>query len=263
MASLSLAMVTCAARGTPSTAALIAVVALVASFVVYGFTNRGAAALQRLRQRFTQGAPLSLMEAKSLLDAEEAEGKMATDDDTFRLRVLRQLHPSDGELIPVRKSPLPHGEGCRWVTYWQGASGWAMVAMCREPGSETPIHAHPHRLLGKAIEGVLEELRFDDLGGGGLRLAERGVLAHDHIVTTDGLPTIHALRVVGRQPAIDLQLRGPEQGGPGRVFRADADLATLAAGTELRGVEEHDRRPGHGGEGASVGVAPPAAPEAR
>src|SRR2546421_680634 len=80
-------------------------------------------------------------------------------------RLLDRLSPAIGELIPARTSPLGHGEGCRWMTYWEGRSGWALVAVVREPGSTTPIHAHPHRLLGKAIEGTLEELRFREADG--------------------------------------------------------------------------------------------------
>src|SRR4029077_19293873 len=129
-----------------------------------------------LRARFDTGAPLSLRESKQLLDALEQDARM--DDATLR-RVLMQLHPAIGELIPVRESPLPHGEGCRWMTYWEGQSGWALVAVAGERGSGTPIHAHPHRLLGKTIEGVLEELRFDEGPNGELTLMTRQILAHN------------------------------------------------------------------------------------
>jgi len=247
-------MIALAARGQVASAALIALIALAASYAGYRLTHRHHAQLTRLRHRFAQGSPISLTEATALLDASESDG--AQPDDDFRLRVLRQLHPTIGELVPVRESPLEHGEGCRWVTYWQGGSGWALVAVCREPGSSTPIHAHPHRLLGKAIEGVLEELRFDDLGGGRLRLGGRSILGHEHIIVTDGLPTLHVVRVVGASPAIDLQLRGPEQGGPGRLLRVDVDPATLSEGMELSAIEDVDARPGHGGEGAGAGKIP-------
>ncbi len=179
-------------------------------------------------------------------------------DDAFIRRLLVQLHPSIGELIPVRQSPLPHGEGCRWMTYWQGQSGWALVAICRQPGATTPIHAHPHRLLGKAIEGVLEELRFAELEGGALELTSRNVLGHEELVETHALSTIHVVRAVGNKPAIDLQLRGPEVGRPGRVMRTAVavDLTTLPVGTRLQVSEAIDERPGHGGEGASAGRVP-------
>src|SRR5690606_23782204 len=123
--------------------------------------------------------------------------------------------------------PLGHGEGCRWLTYWEGRSGWALVAVVREPGSVTPIHAHPHRMLGKAIEGRLEELRFRELesptaerrGLRRLELRSRSVLAHEELVEADGLATLHVVRAVGDTPAIDIQLRGPEVGSPGRLLR--------------------------------------------
>jgi hypothetical protein len=68
------------------------------------------------------------------------------------------------------------------------------------------------------------------------------------------------IRAVGRRAAIDLQLRGPKVGGPGRllVTNPPVDVLTLAAGDRLRVTEESDLRPGHGGEGAGVGRMPDA-----
>jgi uncharacterized integral membrane protein (TIGR00698 family) len=257
MALLSLLMIASASRGASSTAALFGVLALGLGFAAYRVATRAGVALTRLRTRFAHGSPLSLTETTTLLEAAETDGTLLGDDDSFRRSIMHQLHPTIGELVPVRESPLAHGEGCRWVTYWQGTSGWALVAVCRDPGSATPIHAHPHRLLGKTIEGVVEELRFADLGQGSLRLTARGILGHDELVTTDGLASPHLIRVVGSRAAIDLQLRGPEQGGPGRVLRVAVPIDTLQPGAELNAIEETDQRPGHGGEGAGVGKITP------
>jgi hypothetical protein len=84
------------------------------------------------------------------------------------------------------------------------------------------------------------------------------VLGHEELVEADGLTTIHVVRAAGRTPAIDLQLRGPEVGRPGRMFCTDSpvEFATLPVGARLRVTEEHDLRPGHGGEGAGVGRLP-------
>jgi hypothetical protein len=252
MAGLTLIMIVAASRESPSTAALAGLVGVVASFIAYRAGTAKGRALRHLRVRFASGAPLALSEATTLLDAAEHEGAF---DDAFLKQVLAQLHPSIGELIPIRKSPLPKGEGCRWITYWEGRSGWALVAVCREPGSFTPIHAHSHRLLGKAIEGVLEELRFSEHDGGEVEVASRAVLGHNDLVETNALSTLHVVRVVGASPAIDLQLRGPEVGKPGRRFRAaqPLDFGSLAVGTRVRATEEIDDRPGHGGEGAAAG----------
>jgi uncharacterized integral membrane protein (TIGR00698 family) len=252
MAGLTLAMIVAAARGATAAAALIGVVALLVSYVAYRMATRAELSRKWLVRRFESGAPLTLAEATQLLGVHEGQGVL---DDGFLRRLLVQTHPSIGELIPIRESPLPHGEGCRWRTYWQGASGWALVALCRDPGAITPIHAHPHRLLGKAIEGVLEELRFHEARAGELELESRAVLAHEELVETEALSTIHVVRVVGRRAAIDLQLRGPEVGTPGRVLRAAAplDLQAMAVGARLTVTEEPDRRPGHGGEGAGAG----------
>lgn len=252
MAALSLAMIAAASRDQGATAGLIALAACVGSYGVYRASAVGEAELRALRRRFESGAPLSLGEATRLLDAVEREGAL---EDPLLRRVLEQLHPSIGELIPVRESPLPHGAGCRWVTYWQGRSGWALVAICREAGSATPIHAHPHRLIGKAIEGVLEELRFAEVSATEVELTSRVLLGHNDLVETDGLATLHLVRAAGPSPAIDLQLRGPEVGRPGRLLRTrePLDLAALRPGARLTVTEALDDRPGHGGEGAGAG----------
>jgi hypothetical protein len=246
MATLTVAMIALAARGAPAEAALVGVGGLAVSFLIWRQAAAGEAARRVVERRFEAGQPVSLAEATQLLDHREPV------DDAFARRVLRQLYPTIGELIPARDSPLVHGEGSRWATYWQGRSGWALVAVCREPGAVTPIHAHSHPLLAKTIEGSVEELRFREEDGA-VVLVERAPLAHDELVETDGLATIHAIRNPGARLAIDLQLRGPEQGGPGRRLRTSVDLATLAVGARVPVTAEADDRPGHGGEGPAAG----------
>ena len=249
---VTLAMITAASRGAPALAAAIGIGAVVASFAVHRVVTRAEARIGLVRRQFESGENVTLAEATTLLDVVEGEGPL---DDAFLRRLLDQLSPSIGELIPARTSPLPHGEGCRWVTYWEGKSGWALVAIVREPGSMTPIHAHPHRLLGKAIEGVLEEMRFRELEKGEVELVSREVLGHEQLVETDGLKTLHVVRAYGATPAIDLQMRGPESGQPGRrlKLRTPVDLTSVDIGAHIAVLEEIDDRPGHGGEGASVG----------
>jgi len=252
MAGLTLGMIVADWRGGHALAALIGIGAVLVSYVAYRLGTRAEVQYRLLVRRFESGAPLSLVEATALLDDRERAGTL---DDAFLRRVLVQLHPTIGELIPIRDSPLPHGAGCRWVTYWEGKSGWALVALSRDPGSTTPIHAHPHRLLGKAIEGVLEEARFREHGPGEIELTSRKVLGHEELVETDALITIHVVRAVGAKAAIDLQFRGPEVGQAGRVMRTHelVDVSTLAVGARLQVTEEADVRPGHGGEGARAG----------
>ncbi|HZS36700.1 MAG TPA: putative sulfate exporter family transporter [Polyangia bacterium] len=254
-AGLTLAMIALAARGQPAAAALAGAGGVAASFAAFRRMTSRDRQRRALERRFADGAPLSMWEATSLLGWLEAEHTL---DESALRRLLQQLHPSIGELIPVRESPLPHGEGCRWITYWEGASGWALVAVCREPGSATPIHAHPHRLLGKSIEGRLEELRFAERGADAMELVERRVLSHNDLVETDGLATPHLVRAIGDHPSIDLQLRGPEVGEPGRRFRPAAalNLDGLAIGARIDGRAEIDDRPGQGGEGAGAGRVP-------
>jgi len=253
MACLTLAMITLAAGGRYAAATLVGLLALAAALVVWRRSAAGEAALRVLERRFDDGLPLSLAEATQLLDAREARGEPI--DDALARRMLRQLYPSIGELIPARKSPLAHGDGSRWTTYWQSQAGWALVAVVRDPGSSTPIHAHPHRLFGKTIEGTVEELRFREESPDEVVLVERARMVHDELIETAGLAQVHAVRNPGDRIAIDLQLRGPETGAPGRHLRAIApvDLGTIAVGTRIAVRAEDDDRPGHGGEGASAG----------
>ncbi len=253
ISSLTLAMITLSARGAHAAAAMIGVAGLGLSALAYRFATAPSRVDRALRVRFQSGSPIALSEATRVLDMLEADARL--DDDALR-SIIQQLHPAIGELLSIRESPLPHGEGCRWVTYWEGKTGWALVALSREPGSTTPIHAHPHRLLGKAIEGNLEELTFDEVDAHTFSLRARKVLGHNELVETPGLSALHLVRAVGDRAAIDLQLRGPESGSPGRRLRTSIDPLALAVGSSFPAEVEIDDRPGHGGEGASVGRPP-------
>jgi uncharacterized integral membrane protein (TIGR00698 family) len=250
ISSLTLAMITFASRGAHSSAALVGAIGLASAALAHRLVTARAKEARALRLRFERGAPLSLAETTSVLDGLEADGTL---DDPALRKIIHQLHPAIGELIPVRESPLSHGQGCRWVTYWEGKTGWALVAVCREPGSVTPIHAHPHRLLGKAIEGTVEELTFDERDAKTFALRTRQVLGHNELVETTGLSALHLVRAVGDRATIDLQLRGPGQGSPGRRLRTAIDPLSLAIGATFKGELEVDDRPGQGGEGASAG----------
>jgi uncharacterized integral membrane protein (TIGR00698 family) len=258
MAGLSVTMITLLARGQVTTAVAVGAAALATSVVLHRTFAGRAARIRAIEGRFAAGDLLTLEESTVLLDQREAAGAI---DDSFLRRLLDLLSPSIGELIPARTSPLGHGEGCRWLTYWEGKSGWALVAVVREPGSVTPIHAHPHRMLGKAIEGRLEELRFKDVAGG-VELTSRAVLAHEELVEAEGLSALHVVRAIGDGPAIDIQLRGPEVGKPGRVLRPrlPVDVLAVDVGTTILAIEEIDGRPGQRGDGAVSGRPP--APEA-
>ncbi|MBX3226075.1 MAG: putative sulfate exporter family transporter [Labilithrix sp.] len=253
MAGLTLAMIVLLARGHTGVAIALGAAALLAAVALHRVFAGEAAKTRAIERRFEEGQLLTLEECTVLLEQREAGSAL---DDTFLRRLLDLLSPSIGELIPARTSPLGHGEGCRWLTYWEGKTGWALVAVVREPGSVTPIHAHPHRMLGKAIEGRLEELRFKDVAGG-VELTAREVLAHEQLVEAEGLASLHVVRAVGDAPAIDIQLRGPEVGKPGRLLRParDVDVLTLPVGARIDATEEIDARPGQSGDGAAAGRA--------
>jgi uncharacterized integral membrane protein (TIGR00698 family) len=100
MASLTLAMIALVARGASATAALVGVAALATTGAGYTIANARERQARVGRRRFESGAPLSLGEAIGLLDRIEADGAL---DDALLRRLLAQLHPSIGELIPARK----------------------------------------------------------------------------------------------------------------------------------------------------------------
>ncbi len=270
MAGLTVAMITLISRGATNLAIVVGILAFAASLGLHRMFAGEAARIRAIERRFTGSDLITLEEATILLEERERDGKL---DDAFLRRLLDRLSPSIGELMPARTSPLGHGEGCRWITYWQGRSGWALVAVVREPGATTPIHAHPHRMLGKAIEGRLEELRFrqvDDAPRSAsmtrraarwIELASRNVLAHEELVEADGLSSLHVVRAIGDAAAIDIQLRGPEVGSPGRLLRPETpiDLLSLEVGARIVAVEEIDGRPGQSGDGAAAGAPSPEA----
>src|SRR6185503_18382240 len=69
MAAITLSMIVAASRGSPSAAALLGLVGVVASFILYRVATARGRELRLLRARFAAGAPLALAEATRLLDA--------------------------------------------------------------------------------------------------------------------------------------------------------------------------------------------------
>ncbi len=254
MAAVALTMVTLSSRGANGAAAMAGLAALGAGLLAFHAATRGDVQLRALRKRFDSGAPLALAETIRLLDAFEREEKLA---EPVLRKLVFQLHPSISELIPVRETRLPHGAGAHWLTYWQGTGGWALVAFRYEPGSATPIHAHSHRLIGKPIEGILEEFRFVERGAETLELAERRVLGRSDLVECDGLATPHLVRPIARHGAIDIQVRGPEPGQPGRRYHPASPLSldALEPTARIPVTVEIDDRPGQAGEGPGGGRA--------
>ena len=75
------------------------------------------------------------------------------------------------------------------------------------------------------------------------------------LVEADGPESIHVVRAVSNVPAIDIQLRGPELGRPGRLLRPrePVDISRLQVGARIAAIEEIDGRPGQSGDGAAAG----------
>jgi hypothetical protein len=227
-----------------------------AAFVALALRSLASVRARPLEERLSAvlaGSPVGLLEGTRLLDFLEARDRL--DDQTLRALLLG-LSPTAGELAPLRDSPLAHGAGCRWLTYWQGQSGWALVALCRDPGAATPIHTHPHALFTRPVVGAVEELRFEERAPGQLSLVARRVVGGGEVLETPAQTTVHLVRALGDSPVIDLQLRGPEEGRAGRVFHPVSEAPapdTWTVGQSLSVREAADARPGHRGEGAGAG----------
>lgn len=111
-------MITLASRGMYAAAGLVGGTSLLVSVLAHRMATSKPKEDFALRQRFLRGSPLALAEATRILDGLEADNAL---DDEVLCKIINQLHPAIGELIPIRDSPLPHGEGCRWITYWEGS----------------------------------------------------------------------------------------------------------------------------------------------
>lgn len=209
--------------------------------------------IRGLRRRYEAGEPVTLREAILLLDDHQRQQPV---DRPYIRKLVEQLQPSLGELIPVRKSPLPHGQGCRWATFWEGNNDWALVAVCRSPGAATPIHSHSHELIGKTIEGQIEELRFSQRDDDRYELTTRQQMKLGALWTLEAQKGLHAIRTVGERESIDLQFRGPEIGGGGICIESDIDWLAATPGTLFSGSETADLRPGQSGDGAAPGRLP-------
>ena len=249
LAGSTLTLLMLSAAGQHQVALIAGAGGLLLTFGAYRWAASPNKADLALWDRYTSGAPLALSEAMALLKHAEASDRI---DRPLLTQVMMQLHPSIGELIPIRHSPLPHGAGCKWLTYWQGRSGWALVAVCRAPGAATPIHTHSHPLIGKTIEGHLQETRFAQRGDQ-FEIRTRQALAHNDLVELAGGTTLHAIQAIGANEAIDLQFRGPELPEPGAKVATDADWAHADVGTCFAGALVVDERPGQHGDGAGAG----------
>jgi uncharacterized integral membrane protein (TIGR00698 family) len=210
MGALSLAMITATARGAVAAAVGIGVGGFLLSLVAYRLSQSDARRTRSLLRRLDSGDWLSLEEAGATLQAAERQGRL---DAELCQRVMSQLQPAIGELIPVRETPITDGEICRWTPYWVGDNGWSLGAVLRAAGSVTEVHAHPEAMIGKAIEGEIDEVRFG-VGEDGLEETSVERLVHNDVTVREAGAGPHQIRVSPKQGAIDLQLRGPSSESP-------------------------------------------------
>jgi uncharacterized membrane protein YadS len=130
MAGLTVAMIALLARGHTTEAMVVGVVGLAASFLAHRGVAAAGARGRRLERRLAAGQVLTLDEGTLLLEAREQAGGL---DEAFLERLKGQLRPSNGELAVVRSCPLDRDGGRRSLVYWEGSSGWSLVASLCEP----------------------------------------------------------------------------------------------------------------------------------
>ena len=262
MAALTLAMIVAASRGAPAAAALVGARRLVvSSFVAYRAGSRARrASFARLRGRFDERRAALARRG----DAAARRGRARRRASTTRscAACSRQLHPSIGELIPVRESPLAARRGLPLGDLLGGRErlgagrGLPRAGLGRRRSTRTRIACSARRSRASSRSCASSE-RGD---GRSVELVDR---ARCSATTSSSRPTGSRRSTSSAswapRPAIDLQLRGPEVGQPGPPLprppsRSTSTRSRVGARVSRRGGI--DDRPGHGGEGAAAGRRP-------
>ena len=203
-AGLSLGLLTATLHGGAAYGVLGGCAALVVGFVGFHLWGPTATAL---RARLADGEPLTVHEAVDLLELFDRTGPVTAD---MARRILERMQPAIGELVPLRQSPIQGGINYRRLTFWRSAAhGSSLVGILWTPGKTAHIHSHDYSAVGRRIEGTVEVVDFEWVGRDRLRVTGRTQLeASAPTEFTEG-ETVHVVRNIGAENAIDLQFCGP------------------------------------------------------
>ena len=203
------------------------------AFRAWGVTTRS------LRARLEEGEALTLRETVELLGLLDREGLIGQ---TTARRVLERVRPAIGELVPLRKSPIQGGINYHRLTYWRSATqGASLVGIAWNPGTTAHIHSHDYSAVGRRIEGTVETVDFTRIGSGRLRVVGHREIGPDAPIEFTEDETIHLVRNLGEQDAIDLHLCGPRGSSTAARFLPRESDFTVAVGQEFETdvVEDH------------------------
>ena len=238
-AGLSLGLLVAALRGEPAYGVVGGFTALVASFIVFRWWAPKPA---DLRARLAAREPLTVREAVDLFELEDRAGPVTLD---YARRVLERVQPAIGELVPLRQSPIQGGINYRRLTFWRSPDhGSSLVGILWTPGKMAHIHSHDYSAVCRRIEGSVEVIDFARVAEDRLRVIRRAQLGASELTEFAEDETIHVVRNVGMQDAIDLHFCGPRGDSQASRYTARDDLSPrLAEGDEVAVDIVEDRLP--------------------
>lgn len=228
-AGLSLGLLVAALRDEPAYGVVGGFTALAASFIVF---RRWAPKPADLRARLAAREPLTVREAVDLFELDDRAGPVTLD---YARRILERVQPAIGELVPLRQSPLQGGINYRRLTFWRSPDhGSSLVGILWTPGKMAHIHSHDYSAVCRRIEGSIEVIDFARVAEDRLRVIRRAQLGASELTEFAEDETIHVVRNVGAQDAIDLHFCGPRGDSQASRYTARDDLSPrLAEGDEV------------------------------
>ena len=238
-AGLSLGLLVAVLRGEPAYGVVGGFTALAASFIVF---RRWAPKPADLRARLAAREPLTVREAVDLFELDDRAGPVTLD---YARRILERVQPAIGELVPLRQSPLQGGINYRRLTFWRSPDhGSSLVGILWTPGKMAHIHSHDYSAVCRRIEGSVEVIDFARVAEDRLRVIRRAQLGASELTEFAEDETIHVVRNVGAQDAIDLHFCGPRGDSQASRYIARDDLSPrLAEGDEVTVDIVEDRLP--------------------
>ena len=238
-AGLSLGLLVAVLRGELAYGVVGGFTALAASFIVF---RRWAPKPADLRARLAAGEPLTVREAVDLFELDDRAGPVTLD---YARRILERVQPAIGELVPLRQGARQGGINYRRLTFWRSPDhGSSLVGILWTPGKLAHIHSHNYSAVCRRIEGSVEVVDFARVAEDRLRVIRRAQIGASELTEFAEDETIHVVRNVGAQDAIDLHFCGPPGDSHASRYTARDDLSPrLAEGDEVTVDIAEDRLP--------------------
>ena len=237
-AGLSLGLITALLQAEAAYALLGGCTALVVSFLAY---RRWRPQPMSLHARVSEGEPLTLREAVDLVDLLDRDESMNAD---IARSILTRVQPAIGELVPLRQSPIQGGINYRRLTLWRSRNhGTSLVGIVWTPGQTAHIHSHDYSAVCRRIEGTIDVTDFEQVTNGRLRVMRHTQLGATALTEFTEGETIHVVRNVGSQDAIDLHYCGPRGGKEALRYAPRTPNQTFEIGKEIKVATTTDHLP--------------------